>query len=239
MSRKIISTLVLSVFLFASCKTNKNVPQQGSINQTVPKQETTEKSVPKQTEVNPNVQNKNQQQQPQKNSNSKVPQVQKPAPKQESVRKETNENKILASFNTNILDSDPDRVNNIRLASRKINGFILKPGSIFSFNEVVGRREAKTGYKTAKVLVNGEASEDVGGGICQLSSTIYNTALKLNMEIIERHEHSGDVSYIPDGKDAAVSYGYKDLKFKNNKDYSVKLLVSVKNGKVYVSMLKV
>ncbi len=237
MSRKIISTLVLSIFLFTACKTSKNVPKQGSMEQIVPKQETTEKSVPKQSAVSPSAPNKNQQQ-PQKNSNSQT-QGQKSALKQEPIRKQTNENKILASFNTNILDSDSNRVNNIRLAARKINGFILKPGEIFSFNEVVGKRENKTGYKSAKVLVNGETSEDVGGGICQLSSTIYNTALKLNMEIIERHEHSGDVSYIPDGKDAAVSYGYKDLKFKNNKDYSVKFLVSVKSGKVYVSILKV
>ncbi|WP_411681415.1 VanW family protein [Clostridium thailandense] len=237
MSRKIISTLVLSIFLFTACKTSKNVPEQGSMEKIIPKQETTEKSIPKQSEVKPSEPNKNQQQS-QKNSDSKA-QVQKPAPKKEPIKKQTNENKILASFNTNILDSDPNRVNNIRLAAKKINSFTLKPGEIFSFNEVVGKRETKTGYKSAKILVNGETSEDVGGGICQLSSTIYNTALKLNMEIIERHEHSGDVSYIPDGKDAAVSYGYKDLKFKNNKDYSVKFLVSVKSGKVYVSILKV
>lgn len=222
MLRKIISTLSLCIFLFTACKISKPVPQQGE----------TSKSNP------PAKENRNSSQQSKEDSNPKV-EPEKPTPKQEPAKKQTDENKVLASFNTEILDSDPSRVNNIRLASKKINGVILKPGEIFSFNDIVGKRESKTGYKSAKILVNGESSEDVGGGICQLSSTIYNTALKLGMEITERHAHSGDVCYVPKGKDAAVSYGYKDLKFKNTKDYPIKFIVSVRNGKVYVSMLKV
>lgn len=222
MLKKIISTLILCIFLFTACRTNKPAPEQGE----------TSKSNP------PAKENMDNSKKTKEGSNPEVA-PEKSVPKQESVKKQTVENKVLASFNTEILDSDPNRVNNIRLASKKINGFILKPGETFSFNEVVGKRESKAGYKSAKVLVNGESSEDVGGGICQLSSTIYNSALKLGMEITERHAHSGDVCYVPKGKDAAVSYGYKDLKVKNTKDYSVKFVVSVRNGRVYVSMLKV
>lgn len=157
--------------------------------------------------------------------------------KPEQPKNQSSEHKVLASFNTQILDDDENRVNNIRLASEKINGFVLNSGEIFSFNKVVGKRDYSKGYKKAKILVNGEANEDIGGGICQLSSTIYNSALKSGMEIIERHTHSGEVGYIARGQDAAVSYGYKDLKFKNVNDYPVKLVVNIKNGKVYVSIL--
>ncbi|MBI6872112.1 VanW family protein [Clostridium aciditolerans] len=159
-------------------------------------------------------------------------------PKPEQPRSQNSENKVLATFSTTILDSDENRVNNIRLASQKINGFVLKPGETFSFNKIVGKRDYNKGYKKAKVLVNGESNEGVGGGICQLSSTIYNAALKSGMQIIERHTHSGEVGYIPRGQDAAVSYGYKDLKFKNLNSYPVKFIVNIKNGKVYVSTIK-
>lgn len=162
----------------------------------------------------------------------------KPAPKPEQPRRQESENKVLTTFSTTILDSDENRVNNIRLASQKINGFVLKPGETFSFNKIVGKRDYSKGYKKAKVLVNGESNEGVGGGICQLSSTVYNAALKSGMQIIERHTHSGEVGYIPRGQDAAVSYGYKDLKFKNVNNYPVKFIVSIKNGKVYVSTIK-
>lgn len=216
MLRKIIPTLILSIFLFIACRASKPVPEQNQINKSEP---------PKNESINNN-------KQPPKDSNSQG-EIQKQIPKKET------ESKILSSFNTEILDSDPDRINNMRLASKKINGIILKPGEVFSFNEIVGKRDVKKGYKNAKVLINGEATEDVGGGICQVSSTVYNSASKLGMEIIERHDHSKDVGYIQKGRDAAVSYGGKDLKFRNNKNYSVKVAVSIRNGRVYVSLSKV
>jgi len=148
------------------------------------------------------------------------------------------ENKVVASFSTKIIDYDENRIHNIRLASEKINSCVISPGEVFSFNEIVGKREYGKGYKKATVLVKGEHSEDVGGGICQLSSTIYNAALKSDLEVLERHSHSVDVRYIPQGQDAAVNYGDKDLKFKNTKSYAIKFSVTVGNGKVFVSILK-
>lgn len=167
----------------------------------------------------------------------------KSTPKKETedkktVKKETNKDEVIASFSTKIIDYDEDRIYNIRLASQTINSCVLSPGEVFSFNKIVGKREYGKGYKKAAVLVKGKHSEDVGGGICQLSSTIYNAALKLNLEVIERHTHSGDVHYIPQGQDAAVSYGYQDLKFKNTRSYSIKFKVSVENGKTSVLILK-
>lgn len=203
------SILLCIICLFIACKTNKS----GDSNS---------KNIDP-----PQNQNANSQQKPKEDS----PQTPKTATKKE--------NKVVASFSTKIVDYDEDRIHNIRLASEKINSCVLSPGEVFSFNEIVGKREYGKGYRKATVLVKGEHSEDVGGGICQLSSTIYNAALKLDFEIIERHDHSGDVHYIEKGKDAAVSYGYQDLQFKNTKSYSVKFRVSVGNGKVFVSILKV
>lgn len=152
---------------------------------------------------------------------------------------ENNKNMIVSSFSTKILDYDENRIYNIKLASQKLNKCVLNPGEVFSFNEIVGKREYGNGYKKAAVIVNGEHNEDVGGGVCQLSSTLYNAARKLNLEIIERHSHSGNVNYVKLGQDAAVSYGYMDLKFKNTMEYSVTFRTSVENGRVSVSILKV
>lgn len=175
---------------------------------------------------------------PPKEQNSSSEQKAKEDPSKSQKTSPKKENKAVAVFSTKIIDYDENRIHNIRLASEKINSCVIKPGQVFSFNEIVGKREYGKGYRKATILVNGEQSEDVGGGICQLSSTIYNAALKLNLEIVERHDHSGDVHYIQKGQDAAVNYGDKDLKFKNTKNYPIKFKVTVGNGKVSVSILK-
>lgn len=149
-----------------------------------------------------------------------------------------NTDSIIGSYNSELLDASPDRVKNINLAITKVSGYILPPGEIFSFNSVVGKRTTRKGYKKAKVLIDGEIEEGVGGGICQLSSTLYNAAEKAALEIVERHPHGTKVSYVPEGHDATVSYGTLDFKFKNTKNYPIEIKAEIKNNKVYVSILK-
>lgn len=144
----------------------------------------------------------------------------------------------LGSCKTPLLNKNSNRVSNIKLAAKKINGYKLKPGATFSFNNVVGKRDAENGFKVATVIVKGEYSEDMGGGVCQLSSTLYNAVDRAKLQVLERHGHSKGVAYLSKGRDAAVSYGYLDLKFRNNKDYSVEIKAWVENNEVHVSIYK-
>ncbi|WKB36947.1 VanW family protein [Terrilactibacillus sp. S3-3] len=108
------------------------------------------------------------------------------------------------------------RANNITLALKAINNHVVFPGEIFSFNHVVGRRTKAKGYRTAKVIVRGEYSEGIGGGICQVSSTLFNAADRAGLHIVQRFSHSKHVSYVPPGRDATVSWYGPDFQFQNN-----------------------
>lgn len=122
----------------------------------------------------------------------------------------------LARFTTYFDAKKTNRVFNIRVAAQALDGRMIKPGEVFSFNEVVGPRSQEAGYKLAPSILNNEFIDSLGGGVCQVSTTLYNTLLQADMEIVERSNHSLTISYVPIGQDAAVAYGYKDLKFKNN-----------------------
>ena len=147
----------------------------------------------------------------------------------------------LYSFSTPIKSTDDNRLTNLKLTCDKINGTIVKAGSEFSFYKVVGPSEAKDGYKIADALdADGNTIKLIGGGNCQVSTTIYNAALGVSgLEVTERHEHSNDVAYIEDGKDAAVAYGHLDLKFKNTNNYDIKLYSTVSDNKVIVKIFRV
>lgn len=133
--------------------------------------------------------------------------------------------KELASFSTPLKSGVKNRIVNIKLTCSKINERVLKPGETFSFNEIVGPCTAEEGYKKAEIYVNKKISFALGGGNCQVSTTLYNAAIAVpGIEITERHEHSGrPVDYIEDGKDATVSYNTLDLKFVNNTGKDIKL----------------
>lgn len=114
-----------------------------------------------------------------------------------------------------------NKVHNLKTASGKIETSIIYPGQVFSFWKCVGAPIQKNGFKKGRNIIKGKVSEEIGGGLCQLSSIIYVTALKANLEITERHNHSIDIykeneRFTPLGADATVVYGYKDLRFKNN-----------------------
>ena len=131
----------------------------------------------------------------------------------------------LANFSTPLKSGVANRITNIKLTCDKINGRVLKNGESFSFNEIVGPCTAEEGYKKAEIYVNKKISFALGGGNCQVSTTLYNTAIAVpGIEITERHEHNGrPVDYIEDGKDATVSYNTLDLKFTNNTGTDIKL----------------
>lgn len=121
----------------------------------------------------------------------------------------------IASFSTKFDKTQIERTTNIILAAEKLRNYIIPPGEVFSFNEVVGERTSKEGYKEAPIFLQNEITLGTGGGVCQLSTTLYNLALLANLEIVERSNHSLPVSYVPLGRDATVNYGIIDLKFKN------------------------
>ena len=146
--------------------------------------------------------------------------------------------KVLGEATTKILDKGKNRLNNIKIACEKVNGKEIKKGEIFSFNETTGKRNSKNGYKVAPVIVNGEKSEGIGGGVCQVSTTIYMSALGSGLEITEHHNHSEVVAYAPRGKDATVVYGTKDLKIRNNTDKSIFIYVWIEEEKVFSKIIQ-
>ena len=140
---------------------------------------------------------------------------------------------ILGSFTTYFDGSNTSRAHNIHLASQKIQTFI-PTGGIFSFNQVVGERTPEAGYDDAPVFMGGRLVPGIGGGICQVSSTLFNTALLSGMDIVERDTHFAPVSYIPVGLDATVAWGYIDFQFKN--PYSHPIYVIAEEGAGYVTI---
>ena len=143
---------------------------------------------------------------------------------------------LLATYTTRYDASNYNRSNNLSLASKKINGTIVMPDEVFSYNKVVGERTIEAGYKEAGAYSGGGVIQSVGGGICQISSTIYNTALLANLEIVDRSNHAFATSYVPASRDATVSWGYIDFKFKNTRKYPIKIVSSANNGVAKVSI---
>lgn len=145
----------------------------------------------------------------------------------------------ISSFSTPIVDDHKNRINNIKITCSRISETIVKSNEEFSFCEVVGQPSSEDGYKEAHAFVNGKLVNAIGGGNCQVSTTIYNAAKKIDgVKITERHEHDKPVGYIEMGKDATVAYDYLDLKFENNNDFDLKLKAYIKDDKVCVDIYK-
>ncbi len=146
-------------------------------------------------------------------------------------------NATLASYSTKYSASAYNRASNVELASRRINGKILMPGEKFSYNETIGDTTIANGFKMAPVYANGKTEQGVGGGICQVSSTLYSAVLYADLQVDERRNHSMTVAYLPKGQDATVSYGAIDFKFSNNTEYPVKIVSKAGGGAVEVSLV--
>ena len=137
---------------------------------------------------------------------------------------------LLSEFSTKYAASNKNRTTNLILASKKINGTVLMPGETFSYNKVVGERTIAAGYKEAPIYVSGRVEDGIGGGICQITTTLYNAVLYANLDIVERSNHQFVPSYAGPSRDATVVYGAIDFKFKNNRDYPIKITCSVSGG---------
>ncbi len=143
----------------------------------------------------------------------------------------------LAHVTTSLNLGNKPRTKNVELAISFVNGKILMPGEEFSYNDVVGERTYARGFKDAKIYVQGEVVDGVGGGICQVSTTLYMAALRADLEITERRNHRFTVDYAPLGEDATVVYGQVDFKFKNNTEYPIRIDCALKENKVDLSIM--
>ena len=142
---------------------------------------------------------------------------------------------LLGKYATNYYASNKDRTTNLRLAASKINGKVIMPGEVFSYNRVVGKRTIAAGYKNAPIYSKGQVVDGLGGGICQVSSTLYNAALLSDMTIVSRTNHMFVPSYVKGGRDATVVWGSIDFKFRNDRNYPIKIEASVSDGVCYVA----
>lgn len=148
---------------------------------------------------------------------------------------------FLSTYTTKILTTDSNRYNNIKIVSDKLNNYILQPGEIFSFNDVCGPFGESSGFLEATILLSdGTESKGFGGGVCQLSSTLYNAIKNLEVDITERHHHSAPVAYVPENEDATVSMqSGLDFKFINKYDVPIKFTTSCNPDEVTVNVQKV
>lgn len=153
---------------------------------------------------------------------------------------QTGQEIVISEFATSIHNKSKERQNNITITCRTINGKEIKPGEIFSFCNTVGEATTEKGYQESEIYVDGEKKQGLGGGNCQVSTTIYNAVLQIpELEIVERHEHSNHVTYIAKGKDAAVAYGSYDFKFKNNTSNKIKIIMENTENEVRAKIIKV
>lgn len=139
---------------------------------------------------------------------------------------------LIGSYNTSYSANAAGRNENLRVGCNNIDGTVLAPGEVFSMNVGLGPQTYANGYKDAGVYVNGKVEQGVAGGVCQVTSTLYNAVILAELEIVERYPHSMTVGYVPLGRDAAVAGDYKDLKFKNDTEYPVYIEAYARDGKV-------
>ena len=143
----------------------------------------------------------------------------------------------LASYSTNYGGSTANRAANVARAAELINGKVLSPGEIFSFNDTVGDRTVSNGFYTATEYVDGKSVQGIGGGTCQVSTTLYSAALYADLQIVHRENHVMTVGYVPLGQDATVAYGSVDFKFKNTTEYPIKIVATTGGGTITVSIV--
>jgi len=143
----------------------------------------------------------------------------------------------IGGASTKLLDKTPERLHNIRLAIEAINGITIRPGEEFSFNDTVGERSEERGYKKATALFGREKVQEFGGGVCQVSTTIFQAAKQAGLEIEERHQHKRKIPYAELGQDATVDFDARfDLRFKNNTDNAIRMFVSMDEEHVHVTI---
>ena len=164
---------------------------------------------------------------------NKIPSDNTQTPKKEEYEQ-------IATYTTTIYDKDQNRVDNITLANSKLNNYIVKKGEEFSYNNTIGPMDESQGFKEALGFdTNGNKIKISGGGLCQISSTLYNAVLMANLEVIERHPHSRRVYYVPKDKDATIVYGSLDFRFRNNTDNDIIIRATNDNVNVTITLEKI
>lgn len=144
---------------------------------------------------------------------------------------------VISSYTTQFNPDDQNRSQNIAIAAKNLNGVVVRRGEVFSFNTHVGPRLAENGYKIAPVFINGKLVPDWGGGVCQVSSTLYNAALLADMKIEERTSHFRPPAYVPLGQDATVADNYLDFRFRNTSAHNIYILSDVNGDQVNIHIL--
>ena len=145
----------------------------------------------------------------------------------------------ISTFSTKVYTKTADRVKNLRIVCDRLSGTILEPNEEFSYNDTCGPYNKENGFGKATVFINGKEAQEYGGGVCQLSSTLYNAVKKVGVEILERHNHSNDVYYVPINEDATVSYGSLDFRFKNTNSFPIEIQAFSDSNEVTVSIYKI
>lgn len=147
----------------------------------------------------------------------------------------------ISSYSTQIKDKSEGRLVNIELTCSALNGAIIHKGETFSFNQVVGKPTIEKGYKEASIIINHKTEKGIGGGNCQVSSTLYNAVLEAgnSLTVIERHPHGKSVTYVPKDRDAAVSYGSLDFKFRNDSNSDICINASSDNNTISITLLNI
>lgn len=143
-------------------------------------------------------------------------------------------NGIIGEFSTSFKGSSVGRIHNIKLSAQSINNLLVMPGQEISYNKTTGPRQAQSGYQEAPVILNGELTPGMGGGVCQTSTTLYNALLLADLTIVERHPHSIAAAYVPRGQDGAVATGYLDLRFRNDFDFPIYISTNSIGDRVYI-----
>ncbi len=159
---------------------------------------------------------------------------------QNNFQEKNEQENLISEFSTKIYTKDKKRQNNISITCNSLNNTFVENGDTFSFCNTVGKATSSKGYKKAEVFKDGEVVQALGGGNCQVSSTLYNAVLKIKeLKVIERHVHSNSVPYVKKGKDAAVAYGSYDFKFINNTGNKIKISSSCDKNYVYIKIFNI
>ena len=230
--RYLIFLLFFNIFILSGCGNNEN--NSNEINYTANKTST---SVPSENNTAQSLTAENNTDSTNENSinsdNSNKPDEPNDSNKSEDKQPES----IITEFSTQIKTKSSNRATNIKITCSKLNGTIVKPGEEFSFCKKIGISKESEGYKKADVIVGKKVIQALGGGNCQVSTTLYNAVLQVpELTVTERHPHGKKVNYVPEGKDAAIAHGSKDLKFKNNSDKNLKIYASSDGAHDYIKL---
>ena len=213
----------IGIYLFS--KNNASNKSDYSAQKTAVNQQKNSENTANNTNINNSVENNS-------STSNIIPQI--------STENKLKTEELISSFSTKIYTKDPARQNNISITSSALNETTVANGSTFSFCNTIGPATSDKGYQEADIFdKDGNKKKGLGGGNCQVSTTLYNAVLKVpSLVVTERHEHSNKVPYIETGKDAAVAYGSYDLKFRNETGYDIKIKTNVTNSNITINLYK-